>query len=212
MVPRHRADVRARLKALCRDPRLFAWIRRRLRFCGARIVASAKSDFALCRTPSQCVFAHCAALFKSPFNPLVSSSSISATSAANQRQVHRLGIQQRLRGVLSSLTMDFMSDALFDGKRFRALTVVDAYTRECLAIHVNQGIKGEQVVSIIDRLLFERGGAPEKIRVDNSPEFISRALDHWAYINRVTLDIRRPGKPRKMPLLRASTAGFATNV
>lgn len=67
--------------------------------------------------------------------------------------------------------MDFVSDALFNGKRFRALTVVDAYTRECLAIHVDQGIKGEQVVAVMDRLLFERGGAPAKIRVDNGPEF-----------------------------------------
>ena len=91
--------------------------------------------------------------------------------------------------------MDFVSDALFNGKRFRALTVVDAYTRECLAIHADQGIKGEQVVDVMDRLLFERGSAPAKIRVDNGPEFISRALDHWAYINRVTLDFSRPGKP-----------------
>lgn len=94
--------------------------------------------------------------------------------------------------------MDFVSDALFNGRRFRALTVVDAYTRECLAIHADQGIKGEQVVGVIDRRLFERGGPPAKIRVDNGPEFISRALDHWTHINRVTLDLSRPG-------------GFATN-
>ena len=47
----------------------------------------------------------------------------------------------------------------------------------------------------MDRLLFERGSPPAKIRVDNGPEFISRALDHWAYINRVTPDFSRPGKP-----------------
>ena len=92
--------------------------------------------------------------------------------------------------------MDFVSDTLFNGKRFRALTVVDAYTRECLAIHVDQGIKGEQVVDVMDRLLFDRGCPPAKIRVDNGPEFVSRALDHWAYINRVTLDFSRPGKPK----------------
>jgi putative transposase len=88
--------------------------------------------------------------------------------------------------------MDFVSDALFNGRRFRALTVVDAYTRECLAIHADQGIKGEQVVDVMDRLLFERGSPPAKIRVDNGPEFISRALDHWAYINRVTLELASP--------------------
>jgi putative transposase len=60
-----------------------------------------------------------------------------------------------------------VSDALFNGKRFRALTVVDAYTRECLAIHADQGIKGEQVVDVMDRRLFERGSPPTKIRVDN---------------------------------------------
>ena len=115
--------------------------------------------------------------------------------------------------------MDFVSDALFNGKRFRALTVVDAYTRECLAIHADQGIKGEQVVDVMDRLLFERGSPPAKIRVDNGPEFISRALDHWAYINRVTLDFSRPGKPTdnefvepKASEANPSTAGCATNV
>ena len=87
--------------------------------------------------------------------------------------------------------MDFVSDALFNGKRFSALTVVDAYTRECLTIHANQWIKVEQVVDVMDRLLFERGSAPAKIRVDNGPEIIPRALDHWAYINRVTLDFSR---------------------
>jgi putative transposase len=91
--------------------------------------------------------------------------------------------------------MDFVSDALFNGKRFRALMVVDAFTRECLAIFADQGNKGEQVVDVMDRLLFERGRPPTKIRVDNGPEFISRALDHWAYINRVTLDFSRPGTP-----------------
>ncbi len=91
--------------------------------------------------------------------------------------------------------MDFVSEALFDGRRFRALTVVDAYTRECLAIEVDRGLKGEQVVAVMDRVRFLRGMPPGKIRVDNGPEFVSRALDHWAYINGVILDFSRPGKP-----------------
>ncbi len=90
---------------------------------------------------------------------------------------------------------DFVSDALFYGQRFRALTVVDAYTRECLAIHADQGIKGDAVATEMERLTFQRGTAPAKIRVDNGPEFISRALDQWAYMNKVTLDFSRPGKP-----------------
>ena len=91
-------------------------------------------------------------------------------------------------------SMDFVSDALFDGRRIRALTVLDDYSRESLAIEVGQSITGEQVVTIMNRLSAVRG-APKRIRVDNGPEFVSRALDQWAYLHRVTLDFSRPGKP-----------------
>jgi putative transposase len=66
-----------------------------------------------------------------------------------------------------------------DGRRLRALTVIDAYTREALAIEVDQGIKGNQVVDAMTRIASTRG-APHTIRVDNGPEFISKALDRWA--------------------------------
>jgi putative transposase len=91
-------------------------------------------------------------------------------------------------------SMDFVSDALFDGRRLRALTVVDAFTREALTIEVDQGIRGEQVVSAVSHIAAARG-APRTIRVDNGPEFVSKALDRWAYENGVTLDFSRPGKP-----------------
>lgn len=68
------------------------------------------------------------------------------------------------------------------------------FTREALAIDVYQGIKGEQVVEATTRIALGRG-APRAIRVDNGPEFISKALDRWAYENGVTLDFSRPGKP-----------------
>ena len=74
------------------------------------------------------------------------------------------------------------------------LTVVDAFTREALAIDVDQGIKGEQVVATMTRISSIRG-APSTVRLDNGPEFISKALDRWAYENGVTLDFSRPGKP-----------------
>jgi putative transposase len=73
-------------------------------------------------------------------------------------------------------SMDFISDALFDGRRLRTLTVIDALTREALAIDVDQGIKGELVVEAMARISLIRG-APKSIRVDNGPEFISKALD-----------------------------------
>lgn len=90
--------------------------------------------------------------------------------------------------------MDFVSDALFDGRRIRALTLIDIFTRECLAIEVDQGIKGEQVSRVVGQVALRRG-APKRIRVDNGPEFISSALDRWAYENGVVLDFSRPGRP-----------------
>lgn len=88
-------------------------------------------------------------------------------------------------------SMDFVSDALLDGRRLRALTVVDAFTLEALAINVDQGIEGEQFVAVMTWISVVRG-APRTIRVDNGPEFISKALDRWAYENGVTLDFSRP--------------------
>ena len=86
-------------------------------------------------------------------------------------------------------------DALFDGRKFRALTIVDNYSRECLEIEVGQSLKGEDVVRVMERIRLTRGVIPERIKVDNGSEFISKALDKWAYENDVILDFSRPGKP-----------------
>ncbi len=93
-----------------------------------------------------------------------------------------------------SCSMDFMADQLFDGQRFRLLTLVDNFSRESLAIRVGQRLTGDDVVDVLEQVKEQRG-SPESIRVDNGPEFISRSLDWWAYFNHVTLDFSRPGKP-----------------
>ena len=97
-------------------------------------------------------------------------------------------------GINEVWSMDFVADALFDGRRLRMLTVVDCYTRECLAIDVGQSLKGEDVVSTLNRICAERG-LPRAIKTDNGSEFISKAMDKWAYERRVELDFSRPGKP-----------------
>lgn len=91
-------------------------------------------------------------------------------------------------------SMDFMADCLFDGRRFRVLTVVDNCSRECLAAEPGQSLKGEDVVAIMDRLVTERG-APERIQCDNGSEFVSKVMDRWAYENGVTIYFSRLGKP-----------------
>ena len=90
--------------------------------------------------------------------------------------------------------MDFMSDALFNGRKIRLLTLIDEYTRECLAIEVDTSINGVRVSNVLTRIAMIRG-LPEIIKVDNGPEFIGKALDAWAYQRQIHLQFSRPGKP-----------------
>ena len=87
-----------------------------------------------------------------------------------------------------------MADQLADGRRFRALTVVDVFTRESLAIEVGQSLKGEDVVRVLNRIKGQRG-APKMLFCDKGSEFSSQAMDLWPYQNGVRIDFSRPGKP-----------------
>ena len=90
--------------------------------------------------------------------------------------------------------MDFISDSLWCGRKFRTLSIVDTYSRECLNVEADTSLPGHRVVRALDRLA-DLKGLPASIRVDNGPEFISKVLDEWAYRNGVKLDFIRPGKP-----------------
>ena len=90
--------------------------------------------------------------------------------------------------------MDFVADQFANGTRFQALTVMDVFTREALAIEVGQRLKGEDVVATLDRILSTRG-KPKFLFVDNGSEFSGRMLDLWAYHHKVRIDFSRPGKP-----------------
>lgn len=102
--------------------------------------------------------------------------------------------RESARDINHCWSMDFASDSLFNGRRFRALTVVDIFSRECLGIEVDQGIKGNDVVNMLDHIKSLRG-VPRTIRCDNGPKFVSKVLDKWAYENNISLDFSRPGKP-----------------
>ena len=91
-------------------------------------------------------------------------------------------------------SLDLVSDQLADGRRFPALTVVDVYTRESLAIEAGQSLRGEDVVQVLQRVQQERGG-PRRLLCDNGSEFCSQVVDLWAYQNEVKIDFSRPGKP-----------------
>ena len=99
-------------------------------------------------------------------------------------------------------SMDFMSDSLVSGQRFRILTLVDNMSRESPAIEVDRSLSGERVVAFLERVA-ARCGLPQVIQVDNGPEFTSRALDAWAHRHGVRLAFSRPGTPTDNPFIEA---------
>lgn len=91
-------------------------------------------------------------------------------------------------------SMDFVSDALFDGRPFRCFTLVDDFTRECVAIEVAHSLPAWRVIPVLERAATERG-LPRSIVCDNGPEFAGKAMDRWAYEHGLVLQFIRPGKP-----------------
>ena len=98
------------------------------------------------------------------------------------------------RGPDQRWSMDFMSDALLNGRRLRLLTMVDGWDRRCPHIEVDHALTGERVVRVLERLQ-QLGRRPAVLQMDNGPEFTSKALDRWADENGVKLQFTRPGKP-----------------
>lgn len=91
-------------------------------------------------------------------------------------------------------SMDFMSDSLVDGRRFRLLNIIDDYNRESLWIEVDTSLPSLRVIRVLDRLV-EMRGKPLRIRVDNGPEFVSDKLQLWCEESNIQLLFIQPGKP-----------------
>ena len=116
--------------------------------------------------------------------------------------------------------MDFMADALADGTRVRVFTLIDLYTRECLALDARPRFTGADVAAALTRVGTARG-LPPVIQCDQGTEFTSLALDHWAHAAKVRLDFSRRATPGDNALCEAfngsvrreclSQAYFSTN-
>ena len=91
-------------------------------------------------------------------------------------------------------SIDFMSDALTDSRRFRTFNVIEDFNREALEIEIDFNLPAERVTRVLDRLV-ELRGAPKKLRMDNGPEFTSVKLKEWCKENKVKDDFIEPGKP-----------------
>lgn len=89
---------------------------------------------------------------------------------------------------------DFVFDACANGQQLKCLTLIDEYTRECLAIDVAGSIRSGRLIEVLSRVISERG-SPKHIRSDNGPEFVSKALLNWAVTNGRDPALIDPGKP-----------------
>jgi putative transposase len=89
---------------------------------------------------------------------------------------------------------DFVFDACANGQQLKCLTVVDEYTRECLAIDVAGSIRSGRVIEVLSRLMSVRG-CPQVLRSDNGPEFVSKAILQWIVRNKLDSALIDPGKP-----------------
>ena len=97
-------------------------------------------------------------------------------------------------GLNESWSMDFMSDDLDTGRKYRTLNVIDDCNREVVAIEADYSLPSIRVIRVLEQIVEERG-YPKQIRVDNGPEFIATRLSYWAETHGVKLEHIKPGKP-----------------
>lgn len=110
------------------------------------------------------------------------------------RMRRECGPRPTLTGPNQEWALDFVHDAATSGRKFRALSVVDPYTRECLALEVDTSMGSRRVTRVLEGIIAERG-TPQAIRSDNGPEFTSQHFLAWCLERRIELLRIEPGKP-----------------
>lgn len=108
-------------------------------------------------------------------------------------------------------SMDFMSDRLMNGRRFRVLNIIDDYNREILRIEPYFSITSQRVISIMERLIIEKR-KPLAIRVDNGPEFIASVLKDWCDGQGISLQFIQPGRPMQNAFIERFNRSYRQDV
>jgi len=105
-------------------------------------------------------------------------------------------------------SLDFVSDAFTDGRRFRVLAVIDDYSRECLALVADTSLSGARVARELDAIIAKRGGKPKTIVSDNGTEFTSMAILKWCQETKVGWHYIAPGKPMQNGFVESFNGSF----
>lgn len=108
-------------------------------------------------------------------------------------------------------SMDFMSDALVSGRKYRTFNVIDDFNREVLCIAIDTSLPAARVIRELDQLIAWRG-KPERLRMDNGPEFIAHAMQEWAAEHGIVFTYIQPGMPMQNGLIERFNKTYRTEV
>jgi putative transposase len=132
-------------------------------------------------------------------------------SVRRRKKRHGVAVERQALELPSSpnqvWSMDFVSDALANGRRIKVLTIVDDFSKEAIDLAVDFGISGHYVTRVLDQAARFRG-YPKAIRTDQGPEFTGKALDQWAYQHGVQLKLIQAGKPTQNAFIESFNGRF----